>query len=146
MTQSIHISPQTARRLAISAQQLHNPPRKPDKENMLALIRQLGCLQIDPLNVVARTPLLVLWSRLGNYAMADFEALLWEDRQLFEYWAHARFAGAGGGLSHPSNQYADLCAGKQQVGEASAWLDGNQQSFSPIYFARISNTGAALRI
>ncbi len=89
MSKPINISPQTARRLAISAQQLHAPPHQPDKENMLALIRQLGCLQIDPLNVVARTPLLVLWSRLGNYNVADFEALMWDDKALFEYWAHA---------------------------------------------------------
>jgi hypothetical protein len=46
-------------------------------------------LQIDPLNVVARSPLLVLWSRLGSYDIADFESLLWDEKHLFEYWAHA---------------------------------------------------------
>ncbi len=38
---------------------------------------------------MARSPLLVLWSRLGGYDVADLEALLWKDRLLFEYWAHA---------------------------------------------------------
>jgi uncharacterized protein YcaQ len=78
-----------ARRLAIRAQGLERLPVTSDKAQMLSVIRQLGCLQIDPLNVVARSPLLVLWSRLGNYDVGDLESLLWEDRLLFEYWAHA---------------------------------------------------------
>jgi uncharacterized protein YcaQ len=31
----------------------------------------------------------VLWSRLGRYDVAEFERLVWEERRLFEYWAHA---------------------------------------------------------
>jgi len=31
----------------------------------------------------------VLWSRLGTYDIADLDALLWQERSLFEYWAHA---------------------------------------------------------
>ena len=83
------ISPAIARRLAIRAQRLDQLPEQPDKAEMFSLIRQLGCLQIDPLNVVARSPLLVLFSRLGHYQTADLDALLWDDRLLFEYWAHA---------------------------------------------------------
>ncbi len=83
------ISATAARRLAIHAQRLDKLPQQPDKEAMLSVIRQLGCLQIDPLNVVARSPLLVLFSRLGAYQTADLDALLWDDRLLFEYWAHA---------------------------------------------------------
>lgn len=89
MTKPLIITPQTARRLAISAQRLNRLSPQPDKAAMLDVIRQIGCVQIDPINVVARNPLLILWSRLGNYDLVDFEALLWEDRALFEYWAHA---------------------------------------------------------
>lgn len=89
MSDPITLSPTTARRLAVKAQRLHQTPAEQGKKQMLSIIRQLGCLQIDPLNVVARSPLLVLWSRLGNYDLSDFESLLWDDRFLFEYWAHA---------------------------------------------------------
>jgi uncharacterized protein YcaQ len=78
-----------ARQLAVMAQCLDGDYETADKATMLTVIQQLGCLQIDPINVVARNPLLVLWSRLGPYGVADFEALLWQDKTLFEYWAHA---------------------------------------------------------
>jgi uncharacterized protein len=35
--------------------------------------------------VVARNQLLVLWSRLGNYKLADLDRLMWKDRAFFEY-------------------------------------------------------------
>ncbi len=89
MKRTLKISSSAARRLAIRAQRLDEAPTKQGKNQIMAVIRQLGCLQIDPLNVVARSPLLVLWSRLGPYDLACFESLLWEDRLLFEYWAHA---------------------------------------------------------
>jgi uncharacterized protein YcaQ len=54
----------------------------------MEVARDLGCLQLDPTNVVARSHLLVLWSRIGAFDPADLEALRWEERRLFEYWAH----------------------------------------------------------
>jgi uncharacterized protein YcaQ len=35
--------------------------------------------------VVARNQLLVLWSRLGQYRLADLDRVMWKDRALFEY-------------------------------------------------------------
>ncbi len=89
MNPTLTITPTIARRLAVRAQWLDRLPEQPDKEAVLSVIRQIRCVQIDPLNVVARSPLLVLFSRLGNYDPADLDALLWRDRVLFEYWAHA---------------------------------------------------------
>jgi uncharacterized protein YcaQ len=47
----------------------------------------MGMLQIDTISVVARSPYLVLWSRLGHYEPGWLDELLAEGA-LFEYWAH----------------------------------------------------------
>lgn len=83
------ITPTTARRLAIAAQGLVGPQPKPTPETMLALLRQIRCLQLDPIRAVERTQYLVLWSRLGNYKREHFHNLVYKERHLFEYWAHA---------------------------------------------------------
>jgi hypothetical protein len=61
--------------------------RRARKEDVLATIRGLGVLQIDTIHVVARSPYLVLFSRLGPYDRRWLDALLAEGA-LFEYWAH----------------------------------------------------------
>src|SRR5215212_5932655 len=87
---SIHsITPTIARRLAITRQRLAGVAPTPDTEGTMQVVRDLGCLQLDPISAVARSHLLVLWSRLGTYDPAHLDALLWQERRLFEYWAHA---------------------------------------------------------
>ncbi len=77
-----------ARTLHLNAQGLLNPPRrKATRADVLAAIRRMAQLQIDTINVVARSPYLVLFSRLGAYDPAWLEQLLAE-RHLFEYWSH----------------------------------------------------------
>jgi len=83
------ITPQSARRLAISRQRLVDPRPAPTRQGIIKLFQDIGCVQIDPLRAVERTQLLVLWSRLGRFDPADLEALLTSERRLFEYWAHA---------------------------------------------------------
>jgi uncharacterized protein YcaQ len=84
------LTPDEARRLAVAAQRLEAPPAAPTRAVMLETIRQITCVQLDPINAVARSPRLVLYSRLGSGCdTADLEGLLWQDRALFEYWAHA---------------------------------------------------------
>lgn len=85
MTTSRTITQKTARQLAVTRQHLDNGHPPP---GMLDLIHDLGCLQLDPVSAVARSHQLVLWSRLGQYELADLDHLLWRDRTLFEYWAH----------------------------------------------------------
>jgi uncharacterized protein YcaQ len=54
---------------------------------VLDAIRRMGMLQIDTIQVVARSPYLVLWSRLGDYRPEWLDEHLAEG-SLFEYWAH----------------------------------------------------------
>jgi uncharacterized protein YcaQ len=79
-----------ARRLALQAQRLHGPaPRaRPGRDDILETARALRCLQIDPTSAVARSHLLVVFSRLGPFDDTILEKLVYEDRTLFEYWAH----------------------------------------------------------
>lgn len=83
------LSAAAARAIQLEAQALLTPPRKQaTKADVLDTIRRMGALQIDTINVVARSPYLVLWSRLGVYDPRWLDELLAE-RALFEYWAHA---------------------------------------------------------
>jgi uncharacterized protein len=56
---------------------------------MMTVFEHLGCIQIDPIPVVDRTQYLVMFSRVGPYDRADFDQLIYKDRLLFEFWAHA---------------------------------------------------------
>jgi uncharacterized protein YcaQ len=83
------ISATTARRLAITRQRLAGKTGKPNADGIFDVVKDLGFLQLDPTNVVAPSHQLVVFSRVGPYQLKHLEALLWEDRRLFESWAHA---------------------------------------------------------
>ena len=78
-----------ARALLLAAQGLGAALGRPaTKEDVLEAVRRMGVLQIDSIAVVARSPYLVLWSRLGSYEPRWLDELLAEGA-LFEYWSHA---------------------------------------------------------
>jgi uncharacterized protein YcaQ len=86
---SITLSLETARTLAVIKQELHRRPPAADKQTLFDTIRRIGLLQLDTVNVIARSHYLVMLSRVGLYDRADLDALLYPDRKLFEQWAHA---------------------------------------------------------
>ena len=86
---TIEITPTQARRLAVTKQRLAGPRPDATPERIVDLVRDLGCLQIDPIRAVERTQYLVLWSRLGAYNPEHLHTALWKKKRLFEYWAHA---------------------------------------------------------
>ena len=51
-------------------------------------MQRIGCLQLDPVSAVARSPLLVLHARLGAVREAALERAAYVDRALFDAWAH----------------------------------------------------------
>ena len=76
-----------ARRIAVRAQLL-DAPRPTD---LLAVVRQLTLLQIDPTAAIAPSADLVAWSRLGStYRPDDLRQALEQDRTLFEHNALVR--------------------------------------------------------
>ena len=85
---SIQFSVEAARELLLAAQGLDSAPQRATKDDVRETVRRMGVLQIDSISVVARSPYLVLWSRLGTYDPRWLEELLAEGA-LFEYWSHA---------------------------------------------------------
>ena len=85
----IEFSREAARSLLLAAQGLGSPPRRSaTRDDVLDIIRRMGVLQIDSISVVARSPYLVLWSRIGAYDAIWLDELLAEGA-IFEYWSHA---------------------------------------------------------
>ena len=78
--------------MALAAQGFSYPDRtrKVTWARMAPMIRRLNLLQIDSVNVVARSHYLPLFSRLGAYARETLDARAFgrTKRALFECWAH----------------------------------------------------------
>ncbi len=83
------LSLEAARALQLAAMGLDRPSGTiATKRSVLAAIRRMGALQIDTIHVVARSPYLVLWSRIGDFEPRWLDELLAAGK-LFEYWSHA---------------------------------------------------------
>ena len=84
------LSPKTARRIALAAQGFgRTHPAAPGRSHVRDVARRLGVIQIDSVNVVARTHYMPGFSRLGDYPRAALETEAWGARRgLFEYWGH----------------------------------------------------------
>jgi uncharacterized protein YcaQ len=79
-----------ARRLALHAQGLAAAPPRAGRgpEAIAQVVRRIGCLQLDPVSTVARSPLLVLFARLGPVREVALGQAAYEQRALFDAWAH----------------------------------------------------------
>lgn len=78
-----------ARRVALAAQGFDRPrPRRVTARDVSALIRRLGLLQIDYVNVVAPAHYIVPFSRLGPYDRRLLDEVVYRRREFIEHWAH----------------------------------------------------------
>jgi len=77
-----------ARGLHLAAQGLlARPPRPATREAVRAAVARMALLQLDTIHVVARSPYLVLFARLGDYRPEWLDELV-ASGALFEVWAH----------------------------------------------------------
>jgi uncharacterized protein len=80
-----------ARRVGLAAQGLAAPlpAAQAGPARLRAVLERLGAIQIDSINVVARSHELVLHARAGPHDRAAFDRLVYRRRAGFEYWGHA---------------------------------------------------------
>lgn len=79
-----------ARRYALAAQGFADgrPGGRVDVRHFRKVVDTLGVVQLDSVNVFARTHYLPFFSRLGLYDQSRLDAWLWGSGEMFEYWAH----------------------------------------------------------
>ena len=83
------ISKQTARRFILGRQGLWPGRRWAGEAGLAQALRACEAIQMDPLNVVARSHDIALWGRVAGYQPAQLDHALYERREFFDY---------GGGL------------------------------------------------
>ncbi|WP_349897470.1 winged helix-turn-helix domain-containing protein [Parafrigoribacterium soli] len=89
-----HTPPQVslaqARRIALAAQGFGRPsPATPGIRQLGSLIRRVGLLQLDSVNVFERSHYLPAFARLGAYDKAELDRLTFAQKgRYIEYWAH----------------------------------------------------------
>lgn len=88
MSTPLTVTRDDVKRLSVVKQGLHQRPQTNTQDDLKQIIERIGLLQLDSINVVARSHYLVMLARAGLYKRADLDHLLtagW----LFETWAHA---------------------------------------------------------
>lgn len=97
MTREVRLSAPAARRVALAAQGFSPGSRlvvrEPGLAAITAMVRRLGLLQLDSVNVFCRAHYMPLFSRLGPYDTGLLDRISAHgtgrvDRRLVEYWAH----------------------------------------------------------
>ncbi|WP_040949147.1 winged helix-turn-helix domain-containing protein [Gorillibacterium massiliense] len=80
------LSKDQARQYFIVYHHLHPDYCLRNKEDILEFVRRVGCIQFDPLNVVGENANLVLQARVEDYRPALLAELLYQDRELIDFW------------------------------------------------------------
>lgn len=133
----MYITKKQIKLMQLESQGLLNPfPKKAEKKDILKTIQKIELLQIDTINVVARSPYFALWSRLGNYQKNWLDQTHAEGN-LFEYWAHAA-------CFIPIEQYplflANMTVGRTGWKNADIWRDDHIEIVN-LVLERIKNNG-----
>ncbi len=86
MVSPLRISNKTARGLWLSSHGLSNAPTGP--LDTLQIIKDLGFVQLDTIQILSRAHHHILWNRNQNYREKHFDPLLAKDRAVFEHFTH----------------------------------------------------------
>lgn len=83
--EKILINKEQARTYLVAYQGI-NQDRLSTRNDIESIVKKLGCIQYDPLNVVGRNADLVLQSRVNDYKTSILDELLYSDRVLIDGW------------------------------------------------------------
>jgi uncharacterized protein len=85
--EALSATPEAIRRLAVTKQHLAGEiPKKAGRKEILTVVKDLAYVQWDPINIVAPSHVISLWSRIGNFRLSDLEGLMWRDRSVLLHW------------------------------------------------------------
>ena len=105
----------TARRYILGRQGLWPGRRWIGRSGAAQALRYVEAVQIDPLNVVARSHDIVLWSRVADYRPEYLDDLLYGEREFFDY---------GSGLFiYPMDELPYWRVAMQRKGREDRWAD-----------------------
>ena len=111
----ISISKTTYKRFIIGRQGLWPGRRFAGKDGVAAAIRNSEALQLDPLNVVARSQEIALWGRVLDFRPEHLYQVAYDERQFFDY---------GGGLFfYPMQDFPYWRAGMQHPELYPRWTN-----------------------
>lgn len=86
---AILIPNRLARRHFIARQGLASPPRRAlSRDDLVAMVHDLGFVQVDSIGTVERAHHHILFARNQTYRQRDLHRLIEDDRSLFEHWTH----------------------------------------------------------
>lgn len=83
-TPQINLTNQQARRFMLRHHDLLPPRSLSGKAGAIEIVKRLGCIQFDPVNVVGWNPDLVLQARLNDYTAPMLDELLYNDRVFWD--------------------------------------------------------------
>lgn len=134
----LSLSLKQARLVHLAAQGLLAKPRGATRAKLVDAVARMQLLQIDTIHVVARSPYLTLFSRLGAYPNAWLDEALARGR-IFETWSHeACFAPIGDYALHRDHRPAR--AGHWAMRHAQRMRDEHRQETDAL-LARIAEQG-----
>lgn len=81
----IHLTKQQARQFLLLKHGLLDEFRFVGKQGVIDFVRQVGCIQYDPIDVCGKNAELVLQSRVKRFNKEMLEELLYQDRLLVDY-------------------------------------------------------------
>ena len=82
----LSITKKQSRKFILMKQGLYGPYKFAGKTGIMEYIKQVGCIQYDPIDICGKNHELVLQSRVENFEKSYLYELLYQERKLFDYF------------------------------------------------------------